>query len=86
MKDVNCMTRALWHWDKYGGTIIYDHNHAKVAGGERNYWDHVEQFNPIDIRDYGLDCIKRLHEHALEQPEIDILTRYFDSDDQSIKR
>lgn len=77
MKDVNCLTRALWHWDKYGGEIIYDSHHAKVIGGDRRYWDHVEQFNPLDIKEYGIECIKRLHEHALEPQEIEIVNRYF---------
>lgn len=77
MKHVNCLTRSLWHWERYGGTIIYDSSHAKVIGGKRPYWDHVNQHNPIDIREYGIDCIKSLHKHALEPQEIEILDRYF---------
>lgn len=74
---VNCLTRSLWHWDKYGGDIIYDSNHVKVVTSSRYYHDHVEQFNPIDISKFGIDYFLSAHKDFLNDDEIEILKRYF---------
>lgn len=73
----NCMTRALWHWSKYGGQIIYDNNHAIVVGGLREFFDDTVKVDGIDILEFGLDFLKRLHAEFLNEEELLILGTYF---------
>jgi len=77
MKSVNCLTRCLWHWEKYGGIIIYDSNHATVINSDRHYHDHVEMYSTLDIKDYGIDYFLSAHSEFLNNEEIEILKRYF---------
>ena len=77
-KSVNCLTRCLWHWHKYGGKIIYDSNHAKVVDSESDYHDHVEMYASLDIKDFGIDYCLSAHKDFLNEDEIGILTKYFE--------
>lgn len=80
MKSVNCLTRCLWHWGKYGGQIIYDSNHAAVINSDRHYHDHVEMgANLADIKAYGIDYFLSAHSDFLNDQEIEILTKYFEN-------
>lgn len=78
MKKVNCLTKALWHWDKYGGTIIYDMNHAKIIDSSRESHDWVPMHGDSDLTTHGFEFIKRIHSDFLNDDEIKILKRYFD--------
>jgi len=79
MKAVNCLTRCLWHWDKYGGIICYDGNHATVINSDRHYHDNTEiGANLADIKTYGLDYFLSAHSDFLNEEEIEILKRYFE--------
>jgi len=80
MKKVNCLTRCLWHWDKYGGTIIYDGNHAAVINSKRHYQDNVDMMCGLsDIKYYGIEYFLSAHKDFLNDEEIEILTKYFES-------
>ena len=78
MKKSNCLTRSLHHWNKYGGYIIYDGNHAKVIGGSRFYEDSHESDYSIDIKREGIDYFLSAHSDFLNEEEIEILKRYFE--------
>jgi len=79
MKSVNCLTRCLWHWEKYGGIICYDGNHATVIRSYRHYNDHAEMgANLADIKTYGIDYFLSAHSDFLNNEEIEILKRYFE--------
>lgn len=78
-KSVNCLTRSLHHWNKYGGTIIYDSSHAKVIDSERYYHDHVEMYSSLDIKDFGINYFLSAHKEFLNDEEIEILTKYLES-------
>lgn len=79
MKASNCLTRSLHHWDKYGGTIIYDSNHAAVINSERHYHDNVDMMCSVsDIKDYGIEYFRSSHSDFLNEEEIEILNRYFE--------
>ena len=78
MKSSNCLTRSLHHWDKYGGQIVYDGNHVKVLGGERDYYDSTYMFWSFDIKDYGIEYFLSSHSDFLNDQEIKILTKYFE--------
>lgn len=77
-KQVNCLTRALWHWDKYGGTIIYDGHHATVINSSRFYSDGSKQNNPQNINGCGMIYFESSHRDSLNDEEIKILERYMD--------
>lgn len=79
MKASNCLTRCLHHWEKYGGQIIYDSNHASVINSGRHYNDHAEMgSNLADIKTYGIDYFLSAHSGFLNNEEIEILKRYFE--------
>jgi hypothetical protein len=77
-KQVNCLTRALWHWDKYGGTIMYDSFHATVINSSRFYRDGHKQDNPQNINVFGLVYLMSSHRDFLNEDEIKILERYME--------
>lgn len=78
-KSVNCLTRSLHHWHKYGGIIMYDGNHAIVWGGNREYIDPFELDDYIDAKSYGFDYFINAHSDFLNNEEIEILKRYFET-------
>lgn len=78
MKKVNCLTRSLWHWDKYGGTIVYDCDHAKVINSTRVYHDSTQMTVLLEIEFYGLGFMIKRHSDFLNKDEMIILKRYFD--------
>lgn len=79
MKEINCLTRSLYHWDRYGGSIMYDGNHAKIHGGKMEYIDPFELADYIDAKSYGIDYFLSAHSDFLNEEEIEILNRYFES-------
>jgi len=79
MKSVNCLTRSLWHWSKYRGTIVYDGNHAEVIGGDRYYHDDTYTDLCLDIKSYGIGYFLNAHYEYLNEEEIEILKRYFEA-------
>lgn len=76
-KKVNCLTRALWFWNRYGGIILYDEHHATVCKGKRVYYDPypTENMVPLDMMD--INRIKKGHADFLTDDEVEILKRYF---------
>ena len=79
MKSSNCLTRSLHHWDKYGGIIMYGNTHAKIIGGNRYYFDNFNIGDAFDIREYGIEYFLSSHSDFLNDQEIEILTKYFES-------
>lgn len=78
----NCITRSLWHWSKYGGTIIYDHNHAKVIGSSREFVDDTIEVKAMDLLEWGIVFIKKSHAEFLNDEELLILESYFSTFDK----
>ena len=79
MKASNCLTRCLWHWNKYGGVICYDGNHATVIRSEREYIDIYDLNGYTDALGYGIDYFLSAHKDFLNNEEIEILTKYFEN-------
>lgn len=78
MKKSNCLTRSLHHWNKHGGIICYDGNHATVIRSEREYIDIYDLSGYTDALGYGIDYFLSAHSDFLNEEEIEILKRYFE--------
>ena len=76
-KKVNCLTKALWHWKAYGGTIIYDHNHAKIINSSRESHDWTPMIREIELTEHGFEFIVNAHNEFLTSDEVEILKDYF---------
>lgn len=79
---VNCFTKALWHWNEYGGVIVYDDAHTSIRESSRYFRDKTkpitEKAKFEDIKNYGLQYLIMRFAKFMTIDELEILKRYFE--------
>jgi hypothetical protein len=61
---------------------MYGNTHAKIIGGNRYYFDNFNIGDAFDIKEYGIEYFLSSHSDFLNDQEIEILTKYFENNDQ----